>query len=198
MLHRGLASLCRSLLLTVEQVGINRGREDKYQGDAQEQERVPQEGSNHNDRTAGCPYPAAEAMGLVPVFFVVQGPGELNADGVALLALGQVVSDVEEHAAQQQAHKCWGAQEGVIAQGGGVNQSRHQRGHRWADPQHQIQDLGALSVGFGIGGSTQDADPMHCFQEQGQSEYGECLAAPSVDLAVSIPMGGDFLRELVP
>ena len=74
-----------------------------FEFDAQELEHgQPQEGQRQNHQAADGPDLARQPMGIGPVVLVSQGPGQANAHGIGLFALGQVVAHRQEHQAQEQ------------------------------------------------------------------------------------------------
>ena len=86
-------------MFAVIQVRIGRGQQDHSRDQDQEHHRIAQQTRNRQSqqrRAAYHPQPSAKTMGGVPVFLVVEGPGQLDAHGVALAALGQVIADDDE------------------------------------------------------------------------------------------------------
>jgi len=152
--------------------------------------------ASHGDNTAQHPELACKAVGLVPVFLIGQGPGELDAHGVGLGAFGKQVAYNQEHQSHQQRHNDLNAQR--VAQSGGVDEGiYHQSDHR-ADPQHELDHLGAVILVLGIGGAGKHAHPVQHQQQRGHGKYSGGFAAPAIHVAVDVPVRGDLLRKLIP
>ena len=77
-----------------------------------------------------------------PVLLVIQGPHHLDANGVVLLALGQIVAGHDEQDAKEYQHQLFYLQ--PHAQSRREGHEPGQQGDRRADPQHQAQGLPIL------------------------------------------------------
>ena len=179
----------------VESVGVDEGSDDHGQ---QHGEDGPEgEAARHHDhQTADHPKSSGEAVGAVPVFFAVQRPGNLDADGVVLLAFGQIVADDDKQQTHKQGHHHIHGH--IAAQRGNIgNGKEHQLQHR-DDPQHQMQDFGRVVIFLGIGTGSQYAQPLESQHDKGHTKDTEGLACPTIYLTGCVPVHGDLLRQLVP
>ena len=92
-------------VLSEIQIGINGGCSHGYDQDTDQDPEICQERGGDQNYTAKCPNPAAKTMSGVPVCLAIQGPGELDAQSVGLLALGQIVADNQEHQTKYDGHE---------------------------------------------------------------------------------------------
>ena len=79
--------------LAIQKIGVDR----RNQGGDQQQDKDPggpevQKGGHDHHQSGDDPEKAGQPVSAVPVLLAVQGPGQLEAHGVALLGLGQVVA----------------------------------------------------------------------------------------------------------
>ena len=84
------------------QKGCSCGNQHQNQNHNELEHGQPQEGQRQNHQAADGPDLARQPMGIGPVVLVSQGPGQANAHGIGLFALGQVVAHRQEHQAQEQ------------------------------------------------------------------------------------------------
>ena len=152
--------------------------------------------SSRNTTPPRHPKPATTAVGGVPVLLVVQRPGELNAHGVALAALGKVISHNDEHDAHHQL-----GDQGHIhfhPQRIEVNCAAGKDGDDGAAPQDQLIHLILDILPLGVHHGAEGAQQMYRHQKGRQAENGKSFGGPSVRHAVDIKMGGDGLRQAGP
>ena len=136
-------------------------------------------------------------MGAVPVVLILQRPGQLDAQRVGLLALGQPVADDHHQQTNQQRHDDLHIH--VHTQSSAVHQRIHQNRDRRDDPQHQAHHLVIEIVRLGIHlEAAQGAQPLRRHQNQRHDEHANSLAAPAVHLASSVEVDRELLRQLIP
>ena len=69
----------------MQEIGVKERYKNHHKDNGQEHPNATEEAGEHDQNTAHGPEPAGKAVGLVPVFFVVEGPGDLDTDGIVLL-----------------------------------------------------------------------------------------------------------------
>ena len=180
----------------MQDIRIDRGCQNHDQDDAEEDPEAAEETGQHDHNAANGPEPAGEPVGLVPVFLVVQCPGDLDAHGVVLLALGQVIAHDGQHKTHKNGHDHLHPDR--LTQSRQIGEGAQKNAHNGNDPKYQLQDLVRVIFLLGVGGSTQNAQPLDRQQQTRQAEYRKGLAAPAVNFTGSIPVGGDLLRQLIP
>ena len=177
-------------------IGCHSGHQDHHQNNGQQDIGVPQEGGQDHGAAAHGPDLACQPVGIVPVGLVVEGPGKLDAHGLVLLALGQVVADEEEDHAHHQHH-----QEVHIdghTHGGAVGHHSHQQGDHRDDPDHHTEVLLVDIFLLGVPVHHEDAEDLHGHQEQGHEKDRIGLAAPAVGFPVGAKVDGQLVGQLVP
>ena len=180
----------------VQDIGVDKRRQDHQKNDFEEDPKAAEKTGEHDHQTADDPKPAGEAVGFVPVFFAVQRPGDLNTDGVILLAFGQVIADNGKHKSHKHRHDHFHPH--IVTHGNDIGGGKDQvRQHR-DDPKDQVQNLVGVIVFLRIGGGAKHTEPLKCQHQQWHTEYQKGLTGPAVDLTGSIPMGRELVRQLIP
>jgi len=135
--------------LAVEQIGIQKRRDDHGKYNAKEDPEAAEKSGEHDDDAADYPKPTGKAVCPVPVFFAVEGPGDLDADGIVLLALGQVIADDRKQQTHKHRHDHFYPD--FLAQSHRIGNGIEQIGDHRDDPQNQMQNLLWMIVFLGIG-----------------------------------------------
>jgi len=142
----------------VKQIGIDKRCQDHQKNNGQEDPNAAKETCQHDGKAANYPKTTGKPVGSVPVFFIIQCPGDLYADGVILLAFRQVIADDRKQKSHQYRHhhfyphffsQCHCISDRV----------QHRRQHR-NDPKHQMHNLFGVVILFGIRAGTQCAQPL--------------------------------------
>ena len=122
--------------LAVEYIGIDKGRYDHGERADQENPERAKKAGQHDQKTAYCPEPAGKAVGPGPVFLAVQSPGDLDADGVILLALGQIIADDGKYETYEDRHDHFHGH--ILAQSGCVGDHEQQVRNGGDEPKDQL------------------------------------------------------------
>ena len=154
-----------------------------------------QQRADQQQRAADDPQEARQAMGTVPVLRAVERPGQLDAHGVALLGLGQIVADDDEHHAHEGGRRRGHVERAAQrrAQHRRAAQHRDHRQDPIADALEHRAHVGLL----GIRGQREAQKQVQRRHEQRQGEHRKRAGGIAVGLAVRAPVRGDHLRQPV-
>ncbi len=177
---------------TVQNIGINKGRNDHQQHNRHEDPNGAGKAGGDDRKAADDPKPARKAVGLVPVFLAVKGPGDLDADGVILLTFGHIVAD--DHKQQTHKHRNKDLDSYRYTKNDAVGGRIKHKGQNRNDPEDQLQDLSAVVFALGIGKCAKNTQPLGSQQDAGQTKYSKALTTPAIDLSGCVPVGRDLLR----
>ena len=132
-------------------------------------------------------------MGAVPVFLAVQGPGQPDAHGVALLGFGQVVAHQQKQAPHQ--HRDRGLHMDGPAHGRPQGQPAGQHRQHRNDPQADVLQGGAHVGPLGVLFQADVEKQIDGCHQARDTEHGKGPAGPAVWIAIEVKMGGHLLRQ---
>ncbi len=133
-------------------------------------------------------------MGPVPVLLACQRPRHLDADGIALLALRQVVADDQEEERDGQ----WDDALDLDGDGEGDEEGRPigQHADRCEDPAREDKDP-APGIALRVGEQGELHHQVDERQEEGEAEDGHGTTGPSIRDPVGVEVDGDLLGESI-
>ena len=156
----------------------------------------PFEDAQHDERHAAeHPQKAAEPVRAVPVLLGIERPRELDAHGVALLRLWQIVADDDEH----HTHECGDDLRDVyiVAECIAERHCRAEHADHRHDPPADVEQHRTHVRVLRVGLERQRQNEVERRHQPRQAEHGERLTRPAVRLIVKAPVRRHLLRQLI-
>ena len=177
--------------------GIDSGEDDGDDGSSEQNGReAAQQPDDQNRQTENHPDTAGETMGMIPVILIIERPRELDADGIALAAFGQIIADDDEQDADKEGSSAGGVD--GIAQRVGIDHGTGIQADNRTNPEDDIHQLFGNVLLFGVCAHDNGAEKMAGEDEKRQTDDGEQASGISVGRAAEIEVRGNFLGKLIP
>ena len=183
-------------MLAIVDVGLHGGKNNHQCEDRYQNPEIAPKRAGQADDTADDPYLAAEAVGGVPVFFAGQCPGQFDAHGVGLAALGKQITHNDKQSAYDQRRDDFTGN--GITKGGGVDHTAQNQTNAGTDPKYQLHHLGIVIFVFGIRCAGKETNPLHRQHEGRYTENGKTFTAPVIRFTIDAPVDGNGIGKLIP
>ena len=134
--------------LAIKKIRIENGGENHHKHKGEEKPAAADEAGECHQQTADNPKEAGEPMGFVPVCLAVQRPGQFDADGVALLALRQIIAD--DHKQYTDQNRCDGRNVKILVPCGRKNHAENHQRQQGDDPKDEALHLAGMVFIFGV------------------------------------------------
>ena len=180
----------------VKDVRIDYRNQSHYYNSGKADPNSTEEACCGNEDTSDDPKPTCQAVCFVPVFFAVQRPRNFNTYGVILLTFGHIIAEnYQQKTEESGSYRFHG---NFFSHGYGIHKGREQDAQAGNYPEYKVEYFFGVISAFGIGTSNDHCKPLYCKHDQRQTEYCKSLTAPTVYLALGVPMCWDLIRQLIP
>ena len=198
VVHRGIFDAC-GLVGFVDLVGIHHGQCHHGNKENRQDIQAPisgQEGGGNHQKTANEPDFSGKPVGFHPVFFVLECPSDLDAQGAILLDLGHIIAHKGEQNTQESRQEA--GKMHFHTKGHPVQKTAYKKAEARDDPEDNGLGFLRLIVDVLIKPCDHQGKNMHSQQNAAGQKYDHSLTALTVGGAVNTKVSGHCVRQFVP